>query len=122
MKIVQINTTCERGSTGKICVGISKVLRDKNIENMLSSLNLLTNDIRLTSFNHPRCRTYDEYFLYVDDYSYEDNYQKAIQNLLEEYPNDIILITGSLAFAFLIKDEFDKGVYTFKDEELPNKD
>lgn len=96
--------------------------KDKNIENMLASLNLLTNDIVLTTFNHNRCRTYDEYFLYVDDYKYEENYQEAIQGLLDKYPNDIILVTGSLAFAFLVKDEIEKGVYTFKDEELPNQD
>ncbi|MBO5402307.1 MAG: glycosyltransferase [Clostridia bacterium] len=33
MKIVQINATCGVGSTGKICVGISQVLVDKNVEN-----------------------------------------------------------------------------------------
>lgn len=34
-KIVQINTTCGIGSTGKICVGISEVLLDKKIENFI---------------------------------------------------------------------------------------
>ena len=33
MKIVQINATCGVGSTGKICVGISKVLAENDIEN-----------------------------------------------------------------------------------------
>lgn len=33
MKVVQINATCGTGSTGKICVEISKVLSDHNIEN-----------------------------------------------------------------------------------------
>lgn len=35
MKIVQINSTCGIGSTGKICVGISKLLTSKNIENYI---------------------------------------------------------------------------------------
>ena len=35
MKIVQINTTCGVGSTGKICVGISQILEEKNIENYI---------------------------------------------------------------------------------------
>lgn len=35
MKIVQINTTCGVGSTGKICVGISQILVEKNIENYI---------------------------------------------------------------------------------------
>ena len=33
MKIVQINATCGIGSTGKICVGISRVLTEGNVEN-----------------------------------------------------------------------------------------
>lgn len=35
MKIVQINTTCGIGSTGKICVGISEVLNERGIENYI---------------------------------------------------------------------------------------
>ncbi len=35
MKIVQINATCGRGSTGKICVSISKLLCEKEIENYI---------------------------------------------------------------------------------------
>lgn len=35
MKIVQINATCGIGSTGKICVDISKLLAERNIENYI---------------------------------------------------------------------------------------
>lgn len=35
MKIVQINSSCGSGSTGKICVGISKVLGSQEIENYI---------------------------------------------------------------------------------------
>ena len=35
MKVVQINTTCGIGSTGKICVGISELLNARNIENYI---------------------------------------------------------------------------------------
>lgn len=35
MKIVQINATCGVGSTGKICVDISKLLTERNIENYI---------------------------------------------------------------------------------------
>ena len=35
MKIVQINSTCGVGSTGKICVDISKLLTEKGIENYI---------------------------------------------------------------------------------------
>ena len=35
MKIVQINATCGIGSTGKICVGISKLLTSNDVENYI---------------------------------------------------------------------------------------
>lgn len=35
MKIVQINATCGKGSTGKICVGISQMLTQNQIENYI---------------------------------------------------------------------------------------
>ena len=35
MKIVQINVTCGSGSTGKICVDVSKLLTEKGIENYI---------------------------------------------------------------------------------------
>ena len=35
MKLVQINTTCGVGSTGKICVGISKLLTERGVQNRI---------------------------------------------------------------------------------------
>lgn len=35
MKVVQINTVCGSGSTGKICIGISRVLDNAGIENYI---------------------------------------------------------------------------------------
>ena len=35
MKVVQVNTTCGVGSTGKICVEISKLLTRENMENYI---------------------------------------------------------------------------------------
>lgn len=35
MKVVQINIVCDKGSTGKICTGISRVLNNENIENYI---------------------------------------------------------------------------------------
>ena len=35
MKIVQVNATCGVGSTGKICVSISQLLNDRNVENYI---------------------------------------------------------------------------------------
>ena len=35
MKIAQINATCGLGSTGKICVAVSRILSSKGIENII---------------------------------------------------------------------------------------
>lgn len=35
MKLVQINSVCESGSTGKICVAVSKLLSAQNVENYI---------------------------------------------------------------------------------------
>ena len=35
MKIVQINATCGAGSTGKICVAVSKLLNERGVENYI---------------------------------------------------------------------------------------
>ena len=35
MKVVQINATCGTGSTGKICIDVSKLLAENNIENYI---------------------------------------------------------------------------------------
>ena len=46
MKIVQINTTCGVGSTGKICTGISQLLTENFIENYILYSNM-TNGYKL---------------------------------------------------------------------------
>lgn len=83
--------------------------KDKNIENMLSSLNFISNDIVLTSFPHHRARTEENYFLYLQDYKYIDDYHLAIKEMINNYPDDVILITGSLAFAALARKMFIEG-------------
>ena len=35
MKIVQINVTCGVGSTGKICLAVSKLLNERGVENYI---------------------------------------------------------------------------------------
>lgn len=78
---------------------------DKNIQNMLSSLNFISHDIYLTTFDNPRARKKEDYFLYLDEYKYEDNPIDMYLKLKEQYPDDIILICGSLAFAFYMYDQ-----------------
>ncbi len=92
--------------------------RDKNLESMLSGLNFLTPSITLTTFDHPRARTEDEYFIYLGEYQFKDNHQELIQSLIDEHPDDIILITGSLAFAYLVNDEFNRGIYVKHEDNV----
>ena len=77
--------------------------RDKNIERMLAYLGEYSKDITLTTFPHERARTEEEFFLYMDDYSFEGDALATLNKLLADYPNDCILVTGSLAFAAYIK-------------------
>ena len=77
--------------------------RDKNIERMLAYLGEYSKDISLTTFPHERARTEEEFFLYMDDYSFEGDALATLNKLLTDYPNDCILVTGSLAFAAYIK-------------------
>ena len=73
--------------------------RDKNLERMLAHLGEITNQIILTSFPHERCRNEEDYFLFLGDYTYENDAIKLVKSLREQYPDDYVLVTGSLAFA-----------------------
>lgn len=77
--------------------------KDKNIERMLAYLGEYSKDITLTTFPHERARREEDYFLYAEDYSFKENALEELHNLLATYPDDAILVTGSLAFAAYIK-------------------
>lgn len=79
--------------------------RDKNVDSMLVQLGAISSDVTLTTFNHKRARTEDDYFLYLSDYKFDENYLERIKNLSNEFPDDYILVTGSLAFAGLVKEQ-----------------
>ena len=70
---------------------------------MLTLLGKDMASISLTTFPHKRARTEDEFFLYLDEYPFYEDYREAIKDLREKHPEDIILITGSLAFAALAR-------------------
>lgn len=82
---------------------IFAAFRDKNIDQMLIALGSISNDVVLTTFDHKRARTEEEYFLYLGDYKFVDDYLGYIKELEEKYPEDLILITGSLCFAGLVR-------------------
>ena len=80
--------------------------KDKNISLMLSYLNFISSDITLTTFPHNRARNEEEYFLFLDEYKFDNDPLKVIKEKMELYKDDVILITGSLAFAYYIYDNF----------------
>ena len=77
--------------------------KDKNVIQMLSVIGAISSTITLTTFDHPRARKQEDYFLFVSDYEYIEDPIEAYRKLKELYPEDVILITGSLAFAAYMK-------------------
>lgn len=82
--------------------------RDKNFSHMLNILDTITTDITITTFDHKRAKTEDEYFLFLSTYNFDADYLGKIKSLRETYPDDLILVTGSLYFAGLVKRELKK--------------
>lgn len=80
--------------------------RDKNIERMLAYLGEYSKDIVLTTFPHERARTEEDYFLYLEDHDFKEDALSALNELVATYPEDAILVTGSLAFASYIKENY----------------
>ena len=77
--------------------------KDKNIERMIAYLGEYSHDITLTTFPNKRSRTEEDYYLYLGDYPFKEDCLSALQELEALYPEDAILITGSLAFAAYMK-------------------
>lgn len=73
--------------------------RDKNIAVELPMLDNIASEIVLTTFDNPRARSEMDYFLYLGDHSYNGDYKAALADLVSKYPDDVIVVTGSLAFA-----------------------
>ena len=85
---------------------IFSCFRDKNIANMLAVLGSITDDLTMTTFDNPRARTEDEYFLFLGDYQFVEDAKQLLKDKMEQYPDDAILITGSLAFAGYMRQLF----------------
>ena len=77
--------------------------KDKNIERMLAYLGEYSKDITLTTFPHKRARTMEDYFLYLDDHQFNEDPLSELEDLKAKYPEDAILIVGSMAFAAYMK-------------------
>ena len=109
--------TCFKAFPNKHRHIIFSAFKDKNVALMLPEISILTNDVTLTTFDHPRARKEEDYFLFLEEYKYEEDHVKLIKEKIQQYPDDLILITGSLAFAALVRKEFEEGYYKY-DEPL----
>lgn len=78
--------------------------KDKNITSMLPEISLI-GDVKLTTFDNLRAREEFDYFLFLNDYPFYENSQNLLKSLYFESDYDIILITGSLAFAYEMRNE-----------------
>ncbi len=96
----------EMYAKGKPIHIIFAVFKDKDVSGMLQALNLVTDDLTMTTFPHIRARTEKELFFFMEEYQYNSDYKALIQEKIDTYPDDIILVTGSLAFVGLVKDMF----------------
>lgn len=74
-------------------------MRDKNISSMLPLISRYTDDVVLTHVDHPYCRDEMDYFLYLGDYSFQEDWKMALSNMLKNYKDDCILLIGSRIFA-----------------------
>ena len=87
---------------------IFSCFKDKNIANMLAVLGSITDDLTMTTFDNPRARTEDEYFLFLGDYQFVEDAKQLLKDKMEQFPEDVILVTGSLAFAGYMRNMFSK--------------
>ena len=100
--MLSLTDTLDKTITKPIHV-LFAVFRDKNVDSMLNILSKSVHDVTLTTFDHKRARTEEEFFLYLGDYNFKADYKTALKEMMEEYKDDIILVTGSLAFVGVIR-------------------
>ncbi len=83
--------------------------KDKNFASMLSIIGEISEEVVLTTFDNPRARTYEDYFLFAEDYKFEDDPLLAFKNLVNEHSDALLIVTGSLAFAGVMRKLIKEG-------------
>ena len=73
-------------------------LEDKNLPLLLENLEKISHDIVLTTFDNKRARTENDYFIYLEDFPFTNDYVSLLKKYRELYKEDIILFVGSIAF------------------------
>jgi dihydrofolate synthase/folylpolyglutamate synthase len=93
----------ESVAIGKTMHVLFASFRDKNIAVELPIIAKDASEIILTTFDNERARNEEDYFLYLGDYSFNPDYKAALVDLVSKYPDDIIVVTGSLAFTSIVR-------------------
>lgn len=101
--IVKLREDVDRLDLSNIHV-IFATLMDKNVTTMLPEIGLL-GKLHLTTFPNERARKEDDYFLYLDEYPFDEDYHHIIKEIVEQEENPTIVITGSTAFASMASKE-----------------
>lgn len=109
--IKELIKSMEKIEDGRHIKIIFACFKDKNIALMLDDLSVLSSDITLTTFDHYRARKEEDYFLYLEEYKFVEDYKSLIESSLNNEEDQIILITGSLAFASKARQLFEVKEY-----------
>jgi len=101
-------------SLPNICEGkkintVFACFKDKNLLGLLNIAGAFSSTLTLTTFDHPRARDMMDYFLFGDEYKFEDDFVKLINDTIENNKDDATLITGSLAFASVVYEAYEQG-------------
>lgn len=105
--IEQLRKEMDRSGLTKPVHVVFSAFRDKNIAQMLPEIGLI-GKITLTTFDNPRARAEEDYFLYLEDYPFENDFKALLDRMIEEYKEDVILVTGSLTFTFVVREYLKK--------------
>ena len=101
--MVELRKSMDENFGGRTIHSLFACFRDKNISLMLPEISLL-GDVTITTFENARAREEEDYFLYLEDYHYNDNFKAALLDLINNYPEDIILVSGSLTFTYVVRE------------------
>ena len=102
--IAKLRRDIDNIASGKHIYVIFACFRNKNITVMLPEIALL-GKLYLTTFNHDRARDESDYFLYLDEYQFVEDYKEIISKIKEEDSEAIVVITGSTVFAEMVSEQ-----------------
>lgn len=88
--------------------------KDKNLLIMMNTVATMSEKVIFTTFPHQRARKEEDYFLFMEEYSFVENPFEALEKMLNENPDNIFVITGSLAFAAYMKKAILEGKVNVK--------